>query len=121
VRDLGADLGCGAAVASLRRTAIGPIRVEDASGLPLEPGALREAARERLIPIDAMPLTLASIVLRSPADGVAFCSGRTVALAGEPATDTGMFAVRDESGRLLGVGSTGEGTLRPRVVLPQGR
>ena len=36
VRDLGAALGCGAAVASLRRTAIGPFRVEHALTLPAE-------------------------------------------------------------------------------------
>jgi tRNA pseudouridine55 synthase len=121
VRDMGAALGCGAAVASLRRTAIGPIRVENAVAVPLDPADLRDAARGGLIPIDAMPLTLSSIVLHGPGDGAAFCAGRSVALTATPETpEAGLVAVRDEQGRLYGVGLAGEGSVQPRVVLASG-
>jgi tRNA pseudouridine55 synthase len=118
VRDLGSALGCGAAVASLRRTAIGPFRVDDAIALPAEKAGLLDAARSRLIPIDAVPLDLPSISLCSPGDAIGFGAGRAIPLTAPPADDPTLAAVRDERGALLGVGLVGEGVLRPRVVLP---
>ncbi len=121
VRDLGVALGCGAAVASLRRTAIGPLRVDDALTLPAEKEALREAVRARLIPIDVMPLDLPSIALSSAQDAVRFAAGGAVTTeAVEGLNVASLAAVRDELGRLLGVGHKGDGCLKPRVVLPRG-
>jgi tRNA pseudouridine55 synthase len=120
VRDLGAFLGCGAAVASLRRTAIGPLRVGDALAIPAEKTALRDAVRERLIPIDLMPLDLPSVALASPLDAVRFAAGGVVPIEGAHLADATLAAVRDDLGRLLGVGHKGDGTLKPRMVLPRG-
>jgi tRNA pseudouridine55 synthase len=120
VRDLGAFLGCGAAVASLRRTAIGPLRVGDGLAIPAEKMALRDAVRERLIPIDLMPLDLPSVALASPLDAVRFSAGGVVPIEGVHLADATLAAVRDDLGRLLGVGHKGEGTLKPRMVLPRG-
>lgn len=121
VRDLGVALGCGAAVASLRRTAIGPLRVDDALALPAEKGALREAVRARLIPIDVMPLDLPSIALSSARDAVRFAAGGAVKIdTAGGLKDASLAAVRDDLGRLLGVGHIGDGSLKPRVVVPRG-
>lgn len=117
VRDLGLVLGCGAAVASLRRTAIGPLRVDDALSIPGEKGALRDAVRSRLIPIDAMPLDLPSTVLKSPEDASRFVAGGVIVVDAASLPDESLTAVRDDRGKLLGVGHKGEGTLRPRMVL----
>ena len=120
VRDLGVVLGCGASVASLRRTAIGPLRVDDALAIPAEKEALREAVRDRLIRIDAMPLDLPSIVIPSAQDAVRFAAGVAVQIDTAGLKDSSLAAVRDDLGRLLGVGHSGDGTLKPRVVLPRG-
>jgi tRNA pseudouridine55 synthase len=120
VRDLGLDLGCGAAVASLRRTAIGPLRVDDALSIPAERVSLRDAVRSRLIPIDAMPLDLPSIALASPLDATRFVAGGVVTIDAAHLQDSTLAAVRDDLGRLLGVGHKGEGTIKPRMVLPRG-
>lgn len=119
VRDLGAALGCGAAVASLRRTAIGPFRVEDALVLPADRADLRAQVERRVVPIDALPLELPSLSLDSPADADGFGAGRAVASTRAGHEDPSLVAVRDALGRLLGVGSVGDGALRPRVVLPR--
>lgn len=120
VRDLGIALGCGAAVASLRRTAIGALRVDDALTLPSERASIRNSVRSRLIPIDAMPLNLPSIALAAGSDALRFAAGGAVAVAGSHLEEAALAAVRDDSGRLLGVGHLSHGSLRPRLVLPQG-
>jgi len=117
VRDLGAALGCGAAVASLRRTGIGPFRVEDALTLPADRAGLRAAAEERIVPIDALPLDLPSVSLTSPADAIGFGAGRAIPSSELPPDGPSLVAVRDALGRLLGVGCLSDGTVRPRVVL----
>jgi tRNA pseudouridine55 synthase len=117
VRDLGVALGCGAAVGSLRRTAIGPLRVEDALTLPAERSSWGDAMRRRLIPLDTMPLHLPSIALASTTDAVRFIAGGVVTLAAPHVQDAPLAAVRDGGGRLLGIGHASQGTLRPRVVL----
>lgn len=118
VRDLGSILGCGAAVQSLRRTAIGPLHVERALTLSAAGAGLRDELRRHLIPIDALPLTLPSIALVSPSDVTRFAAGRVVAVEPSPLRGPELAAVRDEVGRLLGVGHAGDGTLTPRLVLP---
>ena len=118
VRDLGRALGCGAAVASLRRTAIGPFNVDEALFPPAEREALLDAVRRHLIPVDAMPLDLPSIALGSPFDAMRFAAGGVVTMEATVPGQSALTAVRDDGGRLLGVGQRGDGTLRPRTVLP---
>ena len=116
VRDLGRALGCGAAVASLRRTLIGPLDVDGALRLPERRATLSAEVRSRLIPIDAMPLTLPSVVIDGEGVASRFAAGVAVPDPG-PGTDAGLAAVRSNAGRLLGIGARGEGTIRPRLVL----
>ena len=119
VRDLGAALGCGAAVRSLRRTAIGPFDVGGALPLAGDRALLGASLRSRLIPIDSMPLDLPSIELSSPAEVIRFAAGGVVTPARELVLDVPLAAVRDHGGRLLGVGESSHGNLMPRLVLPQ--
>jgi tRNA pseudouridine55 synthase len=119
VRDLGALLGCGAAVASLRRVGIGPFEVADAIVPPEGRAELRDAVRQRLVSLDAIPLSLPSLLLTTQTQAVAFRAGRAViAIEAEP-PDERLVAVRDADGRLLGVGTAGGVELKPRVVLSE--
>jgi hypothetical protein len=111
VRDLGLSLGCGAAVSTLRRTAIGPLRVEDALCLPSDP---RGRCPSRLI-LDTMPLHLPAIA--GPGDALRFAGG--VVSRRAQLQEASLVAVRDDGGRLHRVGDASLGTLRPRVVLPR--
>ena len=114
VRDLGASLGCGAAVASLRRTRIGPFDlahaidgrlVREVSGVP--PSAI--------VPVDVLPLT-APVVTLDDEGAAAFRHGRKLDDAAAGAAD-GVVTVRNGRGELLGMGTSSSGTLAPRMVL----
>jgi tRNA pseudouridine55 synthase len=116
-RDLGQALGCGAAVASLRRTAIGPLRLACALALPERRDTLWESVRDRIISVDDMPLSLPSIVLDSAGAASRFAAGVVVTDPQPLAPDATLTAVRGDGGRLLGIGLRGDGTIRPRMVL----
>ena len=119
-RDLGAALGCGASVLTLRRTAIGPLRVDLAVGFPSSGAPTREAWRAALIPMDAMPLNVPDRTIAAEAGRRLFAAGRAVSV--EPgAPETGLVAVRDPWGAILGIGDLEGEQLRPRVVLPPAR
>jgi len=110
VRDLGAALGCGAAVASLRRTGIGALDVADA--VPVD---RVEGLAKALTPIDRLPLSVPSTALDAQAaDG--FRHGRIF----ESILPEGTVAVRDGEGALIGIGEVAGGRLKPRVVLVAG-
>jgi len=117
VRDLGAALGCGGVLLSLRRTAIGPMAPPP--GLRLDPKAPPEAGllKQHLLPLEAMPLEPPAVRLSSPADAQRFAAG--VALpTSSGAAEEGYRRVIDPEGRLLGVAQSSGGLLQPRVVLP---
>jgi len=110
VRDLGESLGCGATLLELRRTAIGPLRVE----LAVDPEAPAETLRRAVVPLERLPLWPPQLRLRTPEQARGFRSGVALSVA---ATDTGVVAVTDPDGRLLGIGESSGSRLRPRVVL----
>jgi tRNA pseudouridine55 synthase len=118
-RDLGRALGCGAAVASLRRTAIGPLHVDRALGLPDQRNSMSAAIRSRIIPVDEMPLSLPSIVLESTRAASRFAAGVVITDPEPPLPDSTLAAVRGDGGRLLGIGLRGHGTIRPQMVLAE--
>jgi tRNA pseudouridine55 synthase len=111
VRDLGAKLGCGAVLSSLRRTAIGTMRPGPKS--ELEPEELRKA----LIPLERMPLELPLLRLTSVEETRRFTQGGRLDAPPE-ALSSGFCGVLSASGALLGVAELQEGTLQPKVVLP---
>jgi tRNA pseudouridine55 synthase len=114
VRDLGASLGCGAAVASLRRTRIGPFEVARA----LDGRLVREGARvpaSAIVPVDFLPLA-AAVVTLDDENATAFRHGRKLDGPTVGAAD-GVVAVRNRRGELLGMGTASQGALAPRMVL----
>lgn len=105
VADVGAALGCGAHLVRLRRTAIGPYRVEEARP-PEDPGvpAPVEVALSHLPRVD-----LGAEEARAASNG---------SILG-PAQIAGPYAVYDPDGRLIGVYVDDGAKARPEVVLPR--
>jgi tRNA pseudouridine55 synthase len=103
VADVGAALGCGAHLTALRRTAIGPFTVEDAT-TPTEPGD--PAPLERAVAhLPRFPL--------EPDEAIAAAHGRILG----PAAIDGPYGVYDPAGRLIGVYRDDGGKARPLVIL----
>ena len=111
--DLGAALGCGAALAALVRTRVGPYAIAAAAPWSevreARDGALLWA---RLLPLDGALLDLAPVRL-DPAQTRAFAHGQAVTLAG-PA---GRVRVYGADGALLGIGSARGTFVRPERLL----
>jgi tRNA pseudouridine55 synthase len=103
VADVGAELGCGAHLTRLRRTAIGPFRVEDARP-PEEPGPL--------LPLDAAVAHLPSITLHEEEARVAVhgcCLG--------PGGIEGPYRGLAPDGRLIGIYQDDGAKAVPQIVL----
>lgn len=125
--DLGAAVGCGAHLASLRRTEIGPFSV--ATAIPLE-----EVARtaEADLPLGTAWIPLAEISLPFPACEVDSAlerrlrSGQTAVVRDLAASVGDWVRVGGRRGELIAVGSVvervGNGALsviQPRIVFPE--
>jgi tRNA pseudouridine55 synthase len=116
VEDLGRALGCGAHLASLRRTAAGDFRVADAVTFE----KLQQAAQpERdclLLPMERLLAGLPRVDLTGPlADR--FAQGQAIPLE---RTLPGRCSVYRAQGSLLGIGDAGPlGELRPRRLVAQ--
>jgi tRNA pseudouridine55 synthase len=104
VADVGAALGCGAHLIRLRRTRIGPYRVEDAG----PPDAARTPA-----PVEAAVAHLPRVDL-SEDEARAASHGSILA----PAGMTGPYAAFAPDGRLVGIYRDDGAKSRPEVVLP---
>jgi tRNA pseudouridine55 synthase len=111
VRDLGAKLGCGAVLSSLRRTAIGPMRPGPQADLG------PEELKKVLIPLERMPLELSFLRLTSEEETRRFTQGGKLNAPPE-AHSSGFCGVLSVDGALLGVAELQEGKLQPKVVLP---
>jgi tRNA pseudouridine55 synthase len=117
--DLGALLGCGAVAEGIRRTAIGPYRVEDA----VAPDAIR---REDIVPIESAAAHLTPVELKASwitplLQGNAVPPGGYAALPRKAAghVDDSVCAVFSPAGKLLAIGElTSQGVLNPRKVFP---
>lgn len=106
-RDIGAALGCGAHLAALRRTSVGPLTLEDAlAPEAVTAGALRDAA----ILVAHMPRRQ---VDKKERDAV--LHGRPIA-SGTPADGTPLTAVFDGD-ELLAVAEQSGDLLKPRTVV----
>ncbi len=118
--DLGTALGCGAALAGLVRTRVGPYALE--SAVPWEEVRMARAAAPlwaRLQPPDSALAGMPAVHL--DADGArAFAHGQAVAAGGRA---TGWLRVYGPDGRLLGVGRGLGDRVKPERLLhadPQG-
>ncbi len=123
--DLGAALGCGAHLQSLRRTAAGPFRVEEA----ITPGELQELgvrATSRVLSMEEIPLGLPTLVLNA-AGLHAIRHGRPCGL-GEvmtprPPLAPGRCRLKGPEGTLVGIGEVllqappeARSVIRPQIV-----
>lgn len=110
-RDLGVRLGCGAYVASLRRTRIGPFAAESACRLEF---SADDALCRLLPPIHAVAgLPTLTVSASEVAD---FRHGRRI--RSNHRSDVGMLAVVDAHGDLIGVGRAVGDEIQPACVLP---
>lgn len=126
--DLGAALGCGAHLESLRRATIGPFSVADALGI--EEIARRRAAGEPLgaawIPLDEIPLPFGATVVDAVQERRAQ-NGQTVLAKGLEAEEGDWVKLANRRGELVAVGTVAErvgqgalAVLQPRIVFKTG-
>jgi tRNA pseudouridine55 synthase len=124
--DLGAALGCGAHLASLRRSAIGPFRIEDA--LPLDEIARRREQNQdpdpAWLPLDQIPLPFSEVLVDGGQER-RLRDGQTVLVQGASAGLGDWIRLADRRGALIAIGSVtervGAGTVavvQPRIVFP---
>ena len=120
-RDLGERLGCGGALAGLRRTAIGPFRVEDADAPPERSTADWEP--KSAIPLHEIPLAPPPHRLDAE-DATRFVNGGKIPAPdseespeGEKSPIDAWVRVLGPDDRLLGIGRLESGLLAPRVVV----
>lgn len=112
--DIGDALGCGAAVARLVRTRVGPYRLEAA--VPWEEirrARTGEWLRERILPPDTALMAFPAVRLEGAAVR-RFVNGQPASAAGG---GQGLVRVYAPDGRLLGVGLAGTGTVRPERLI----
>lgn len=103
--DIGRALGCGAYLTGLRRTAVGPFRLEDAASLEALAEAGPEVARRRLLPVDVLVRGLP----RRECDSVEaerFMHGQDLGTVAPAGTELAVFGPGE---RFLGVGLAGPG------------
>lgn len=116
--DIGAALGCGAYLSALRRTAVGPFRLEQCRTLEELEALGVEGARGALLPVDV----LVEGVARWDADAAAaarFTQGQVVSCPGVAVGDE--RAAFDPAGRFLGVGrAEAPGRLAPERLMATG-
>jgi tRNA pseudouridine55 synthase len=101
--DVGHALGCGAHLAALRRTDIGPFSVATATD-PDDPGAL--------LPLERAVAHLPRFPLE-PEEAIAASHGRILA----PGSIEGPYGVYDPDGRLIGIYRDEGSKARPLVIL----
>lgn len=77
--DIGRALGCGAHLASLRRTRVGALKIEDAVTLEQLKASAPEDLLRYLKPVDALMQTLPAVYLNEN-DTIRFCHGQRLAL-----------------------------------------
>ncbi len=104
IADVGQALGCGAHLAALRRTAIGPFKVEQARP-PEEPGDL--------LPVERAVEHLAALTLEQEEARVA-AHGSVLG----PSGITGPYRVLAPDGRLIGIYRDDGAKAVPEVILP---
>lgn len=114
--DLGAELGCGAHLAALRRTAVGGFRLEQAVPLAALESASEAERAARLLPADSLLGELPRLDL-DEAQAERFLLGQAIASRGPR---EGSACRVYGAGTLLGVGRLENGMLQPRRSIARG-
>lgn len=111
--DIGAALRCGAHLAALQRTAVGPFTLDQAVTLDTLQALPGEARREGLLPMETLVASRPRVTLDSAASA-RFCQGQRVGAHAEQ----GVVAVFGSDGRFLGIGEAGaDGVLQPKRLV----
>jgi tRNA pseudouridine55 synthase len=97
--DIGRALGCGAYLSALRRTAVGPFRLEEAVAMAELEACGPEKARGRLLPVDALVRELEPFSAGTE-EALRFSHGRVIPGASPGADPVAVYA---PGGRFLGV------------------
>lgn len=120
-RDLGAALGCGAHLAALRRTAIGPFSVAAALTLTEADACGRDIALRLIPPADALPdlpaVSVNDTGLRRVRHGNEIGPGHLETPWFAGLSQAPAVRILDTDGRFLAVGRPRGGALHPVVVL----
>ena len=99
--DIGEALGCGAHLVALRRTGVAGFSIAEATTLEALEAVGIDAARTRLLPVDALVASLDRLDASEP-EARRFCNGQ--ALEGAPGAGPEV-AVYEPGGRFVGVGA----------------
>jgi len=111
--DIGADLGCGAHLAALQRTSVGPFALREAMTLEALESISPVERRERLLPLEALLQSWPRLTLEAPL-AAKFRQGRTMSVE----SASGSVAVFGEDAKFLGTGQVDAGgTLQPKRLL----
>lgn len=111
--DIGAALGCGAHLDSLRRTAIGPFELAQSVALPTLEAASLSQRDALLAPVDALVGHFDRVDL-DPVQAAFALQGRALRLAGQGAGIVRLY----DGGRFLGLAEWHEdGSLRPKRLI----
>jgi len=112
--DLGEMLGCGAHLASLRRTAVGRFGLDSAHTLESLQAMAADERDRCLLPLDALLQGLPQVRL-DPAQEIRFVRGQAVPWDGSPQARVRVYGA---SGTLLGVGEAAvDGMILPKRVI----
>jgi tRNA pseudouridine55 synthase len=111
--DIGAALGCGAHLAALERTAVGPFALEQSIRLEALEAILPAERRDRLLPLETLLQSWPRLTLEAPL-AAKFRQGRAVPVD----CASGGVAVFGQDGNFLGTGQVDpSGTLQPKRLL----
>jgi len=111
--DIGAELGCGAHLAALQRTSVGPFALRQAMTLETLEVISPAERRERLLPLEALLQSWPRLTLQAPL-AAKFRQGRTMPVD----SASGSVAVFGEDAKFLGTGQVdASGTLQPIRLL----
>ncbi len=119
--DMGEELGCGAHLTALRRTGIGPLRIESALTLAMLEVQSPEERVVRLHPVDSLIVGMPPVQLDDQAAS-RFSHGQAVRVAGTQ--PSGARRVYAGNGRFLGLAAlSAEGSLKPirLMAIPPGK
>jgi len=110
-RDLGAKLGCGGFVQTLRRTRVGPFTAEQGIGLDANPATMK------LLP---MVEAIAGMVMVCVSADEAKRLRQGQSVMSNPALegDVALLALLDGAGELVGLGNRQGGRIRPALIFP---
>jgi tRNA pseudouridine55 synthase len=118
-QDIGAALGCGAHLAQLQRTRVGPMTIEQCIALPALEALAPEARRDALLPVDALLQDLVRVDLGAP-QAARFAHGGELDLGLTDQRRPGRIRVYGPDDNLLGIAELNPlGVLQPRRLLTQ--